>query len=134
MIGQHRLLLLWVAMLLVAILCPGAQSKRGGGARPSQSRGSSRLKLAGAAAAGALGGAALGYGLGSLGRPSYGYGYGGDSSKEDRRLYYADGPGYWNQSDLRYYRGASSSGPLPRMPLVLGSVVSMVLGSWIRGV
>ncbi|KAI1882555.1 hypothetical protein AGOR_G00251950 [Albula goreensis] len=96
------------------------------------------LKLAGAAAAGALGGAALGYGLGSLGRPRYGYGYGygydDDSSEEDRRFYYAGGPGYRNQSDWRYYRGASTPGRLPSMPLVLGAVVSVILGNWIRGI
>ncbi|KAJ8333843.1 hypothetical protein SKAU_G00411620 [Synaphobranchus kaupii] len=143
MIGHRRLPLLWAGMLLVATLCPSVQSKRGGGAwgrgkgvghgaktPPSHSQGSSKqgLKLAGAAAAGALGGAALGYGLGSLGRPRYGYGYGydGDSS--------ADGLGYRNHSDWRYYRGASSSGPLPSMPVVLGSVVSLVLGNWIRGI
>ncbi|KAG9335497.1 hypothetical protein JZ751_004627 [Albula glossodonta] len=153
MVIQNRLLLLWAFMLLMATLCPGVQSKRGGGFRgrgkgvglgakapPSHSRGSSRqgLKLAGAAAAGALGGAALGYGLGSLGRPRYGYGYGygydDDSSEEDRRFYYAGGPGYRNQSDWRYYRGSSTPGRLPSMPLVLGAVVSVILGNWIRGI
>lgn len=151
MIGHRRLLLLWAGMLLVATLCPGVQSRRGGGARgrhrgvgvgargpPRRSQGSSRqgLKLAGAAAAGALGGAALGYGLGSLGRPryGYGYGYGDDSSEEDRRFYYTDGLGYQNRSDWRYYRGAASSGPLPSIPVVLGLVVSVVLGNWVRGI
>ncbi|KAJ8285954.1 hypothetical protein GJAV_G00032870 [Gymnothorax javanicus] len=51
----------------------GAQS-------PVRSKSSSNtgLKLAGAAAAGAVGGAMIGHGLSSMGRPGYGYGgYGG---------------------------------------------------------
>ncbi|KAL7848067.1 hypothetical protein AOLI_G00227850 [Acnodon oligacanthus] len=104
----------------------------GGKSPPTQSKGSSKqgLKLAGAAAAGAIGGAAIGYGLGSLGRPRYGYGYGygydGDSSEEDRR-YYPDGPGYHNRSDGRYYRGRSSSGPTLNTLLIIGAVLSIFL-------
>ncbi|KAL4609553.1 hypothetical protein GN956_G23900 [Arapaima gigas] len=61
------------------------------------------MKLAGAAAAGALGGSALGYGVGSLGRLRHGYGYGysygGDNSKEN---YVAQE--VHNQSQWGYYR------------------------------
>lgn len=104
---------------------------------PTQSKGSSKqgLKMAGAAAAGAIGGAAIGYGLGSLGRPRYGHGYGhgygygydGDYSEEDRRYYHPDGPGYYNRSDLRYYKGGGSSGPILNTLLIIGSALCIFI-------
>uniref|UniRef100_A0A8C8M1V3 Uncharacterized protein n=1 Tax=Oncorhynchus tshawytscha TaxID=74940 RepID=A0A8C8M1V3_ONCTS len=125
MIDQQKLLLLWAWMLLVAALCPGALCKRGGGFRgwgqgtgvcvtpPSQSHGSSRqgLKMAGAAAARALGGA-------------------------DQRFHYPEGQGLHNQSDWCRYRSAAGPGPGPMSSilLTLGSMVPFFLGDWIRGI
>uniref|UniRef100_A0A9J8BK03 Shadow of prion protein 2 n=2 Tax=Cyprinus carpio TaxID=7962 RepID=A0A9J8BK03_CYPCA len=110
MMGNQKVLIIWVWMLLWVSLYPWAHCKRGRGfggrskgvgvpfkAPPSQSKGRQGVKLAGAAAAGALGGAAIGYGLGSLGRPRYGYGH--DGSSEENRRYYPDGQGYYNRSD-----------------------------------
>lgn len=137
---NQKLLIIWVWMLLVASLCPWAHCKRGGGfgsmgkgvglgakAPPSQVKGSSRqgLKLAGAAAAGALGGAAIGYGLGSLGRPRYGYGY--DVSSEEERRYYHDGPGYHNRSDWRYNRNTADSKHMASILISLGTVTHVFM-------
>uniref|UniRef100_A0A668TIH0 Shadow of prion protein 2 n=1 Tax=Oreochromis aureus TaxID=47969 RepID=A0A668TIH0_OREAU len=106
MAGQQKLPSLWVWMLLIAALCPGAQyaySKRAGSFRgrgtgnkapPSQNRGLSKqgVKWAGAAAAGMLGGTGTGYGLGFLGKPKHGsgnnYGHKAVASEQDRQLYY----------------------------------------------
>ncbi|TRY57716.1 hypothetical protein DNTS_025926 [Danionella cerebrum] len=141
MLAQRKLLLLWVWMLLLASLSPCVLCKRGFGGRgkvgtskggglpakapPSQSKGSRNgLKLAGAAAAGAIGGAAIGYGLGSLGRPRYGhgYGYGYDGySEEDRRYYHQ------NQSDWRYYSNTGKSQHMGYALLTLGAVAQVIL-------
>ncbi|XP_043106689.1 shadow of prion protein 2 [Puntigrus tetrazona] len=133
--GNQKILIVWVWMLLLASLHPWAHCKRGGGfggrskgaglpdrAPPSQSKGRQGLKLAGAAAAGALGGAAIGYGLGSLGRPRYGYGYDG-SSEGDRRY---DGPGY-NRTDSRYYRNKGSSEHVTSVLIILGTVTHVFM-------
>uniref|UniRef100_A0A8D0A6Y9 Shadow of prion protein 2 n=1 Tax=Sander lucioperca TaxID=283035 RepID=A0A8D0A6Y9_SANLU len=101
MTGQQKLLSLWVWLLLMAALCPGAYSKRGFKGRgksdgdkapPSQSRGLPKqgLKWAGAAvAAGMLGGTGTGYGLGFFGRPKHGsgnhHGHKTASSEQDQR-------------------------------------------------
>lgn len=137
--GNQKLLIIWVWMLLVAALCPWVHCKLGGrlGSRgkgvglwakapPPQTKSSSRqgLKLAGAAAAGALGGAAIGYGLGSLGRPRYGYGY-DVSSEEDRR--YLDGPGYHNRSDWRYNRNTAGSEHMASILISLGTVTHVFM-------
>lgn len=97
--------------------------------------------MAGAAAAGALGGAAIGYGLGSLGRPRHGYrgsgyGYDADSSSEDQRFHHPEGQGFHNQSDWHRYRNAAGPGPGPmrNILLTLGSMVPFFLGDWIRGI
>lgn len=152
MLGRRTLSLMCVLMLLVASFSPQASCKRGGGfwgrskgvgmrgkSSPPESKGSSKqgLKLAGAAAAGAIGGAAIGYGLGSLGRPryghgyghGYGYGYGGDSS-EDGRYYYPDGPGNYNRSDLRYYRGGCRPGAPLSALLVTGMALTTLIWDW----
>lgn len=140
MMGNQKLLIVWVWMLLVASFYPWAHCKRGGGfgsrskgvgvparAPPSQSKGSSRqgLKVAGAAAAGALGGAAIGYGLGSLGRPRYGH----DGRSEDNRHYYPDGSGYQNRSDWQYRSGRSSgsSEHVTSILLTLGTVAHIFM-------
>ncbi|KAL4609552.1 shadow of prion protein-like isoform X2 [Arapaima gigas] len=143
MIGQHRLLLLWVSVLLGGALFPtghcGSSSwKRhqvgsmAGGPKPplsSWGRGASRqgLKMAGAAAAGALGGAALGYGVGSLGRlrPGYGYVYDGDGYNR----WYPGEQVVHNQ--WVYYTGASSSRSAVSLQVVLGSTLPFMLGNWI---
>uniref|UniRef100_A0A8C9RTE8 Shadow of prion protein n=1 Tax=Scleropages formosus TaxID=113540 RepID=A0A8C9RTE8_SCLFO len=139
---QRRLLSLWVSLLLGATLFPSARCgggwKRGqaggvpGGVKPplsSWGRGAPRqgLKMAGAAAAGALGGAALGYGVGSLGRlrPGYGYSYDGD------------GYGRWYPSDQVvhnqwvYYTGGCSGRAAVGWRIVLGSTLPLMLGNWI---
>ncbi|XP_073686041.1 shadow of prion protein 2 [Garra rufa] len=131
--GNQKFLIIWVWMLLLASLYPRAHCKRGGGfggrgkgvglparAPPSHSKGRQGLKLAGAAAAGALGGAAIGYGLGSLGRPRYGYG------SEDDRRYYPDGPGY-NGSDWRYHRNTGSSEHVASILITLGTVAHVFM-------
>lgn len=141
---NQKLLIIWVWMLLVTSLCPLAHCKRGGGfgsrgkgvglgakAPSSQTKGSSRqgLKLAGAAAAGALGGAAIGYGLGSLGRPRYGY----DVSAEENRRYNPDGSGYHNRSDWRYNRNTAGSKHMTSILISLGTVTHIFLLNWITG-
>jgi len=106
MMGNQKLLVMWVCMLLVVSLFPLAHCKRGRGGRgglgkpakaPSQNKG---LKLAGAAVAGALGGAAIGYGLGSLGRPSY---------EDGSRRNYPNGPGNHSHSYWENKRNTGSS-------------------------
>ncbi|NP_001007781.1 shadow of prion protein 2 precursor [Danio rerio] len=132
MLGNQKLLIIWVWMLLLASLCPCFHCKRGFGGRgmskgaapakapPSQSKGSSSrqgLKLAGAAAAGAIGGAAIGYGLGSLGRPRYGHNG------------YSDGyhqPVY-NQSHRGYYGSTGSSEHMGSLLITLGTVAHVVI-------
>ncbi|XP_077098119.1 shadow of prion protein 2 [Siphateles boraxobius] len=106
--GNQKLLVMWVWMLLVVSLYPLAHCKRGGGiggvGRPAKAPSSQNkgLKLAGAAAAGAIGGAAIGYGLGSLGRPRYEYDGGS-------RRYYPDGSGNHSRSGWQNYRNTGSS-------------------------
>ncbi|XP_050977654.1 shadow of prion protein 2 [Labeo rohita] len=137
--GNQKVLIIWVWMLLLASLYPSAHCKRGGGfggrgkgvglparAPPSHSKGRQGLKLAGAAAAGALGGAAIGYGLGSLGRPRYGYGYGYDGSSEEYRRYYPDGQGY-NRSDWQHYRNTGSSEHVASVLITLGTVAHIFM-------
>uniref|UniRef100_A0A8C8ILC7 Uncharacterized protein n=1 Tax=Oncorhynchus tshawytscha TaxID=74940 RepID=A0A8C8ILC7_ONCTS len=106
MIGQQQLLLLWAWTLLVAALYPGALCK----APTSKSGGSSRqgLKMAGAAAAGALGEAAIEYGLGSLGKPRHGNGGCGNAA----------GPGH---------------GPMSNILLTLGSMVPFIFWGLDKG-
>uniref|UniRef100_A0A3Q1J1C2 Shadow of prion protein 2 n=1 Tax=Anabas testudineus TaxID=64144 RepID=A0A3Q1J1C2_ANATE len=127
MLQHHNLSLLslWVCLLLMAALCPGAQyaaSKRGygfksrgkgdsGKAPPSQSQGLSKqgLKWAGAAAAGVLGGTGTGYGLGFLGRPKHGSRNHHDHKtaphEEDQQHYYNEGRANRSQSLWRTFLG-----------------------------
>ncbi|XP_056103888.1 shadow of prion protein 2 [Rhinichthys klamathensis goyatoka] len=125
--GNQKLLVMWVWMLLVVSLYPLAHCKRRGGSggrggvgklakAPSQNKG---LKLAGAAAAGALGGAAIGYGLGSLGRPRYEY-------EGGSRRYYPDGPGNHSRSDRENYRNTGSSGQASIL-ITLGTVAHIFM-------
>uniref|UniRef100_A0A3Q3G5Z5 Shadow of prion protein n=1 Tax=Labrus bergylta TaxID=56723 RepID=A0A3Q3G5Z5_9LABR len=148
MTGQQKLLSLWVCLLLVAALCPGAQyahCKRGGLFKgrgkgdadkgpPSQGRGLSKhgLKLAGAAAAGMLGGTGTGYGMGLFGRPKHGSmsHHKAVSSQQDQRLYYENRQGFHNQSLWRAFVNAAA--PAPNAFLTLGHVVSVLIAAWIR--
>ncbi|KAK7120404.1 hypothetical protein R3I94_020413 [Phoxinus phoxinus] len=108
--ANQKLLAMWVWMLLVVSLYPSAHCKRGGsfgskggvarpGKAPSQNKG---LKLAGAAAAGALGGAAIGYGLGSMGRTRNGY-------EDGSRRNYPVESGNYSHSNRQDYRNTGSS-------------------------
>lgn len=150
MTGQQKLLSLWVWLLLMAALCPGAQyaySKRGGKGRgkgdgnkspPSQNRGLPKqgLKWAGAAAAGMLGGTGTGYGLGFLGRPKHGSGNHHShkaSSEQDQRIY-NEGRGFHNQSLWRAFVSAAAPAPMTNIFLTLGHVVSFLIAAWIRDI
>lgn len=152
--GQQKLLSLWVCLLLMAALCPGAQyasSKRGYGFRgrgkgdgdkapPSQSQGLSKqgLKWAGAAAAGVLGGTGTGYGLGFLGRPKHGsrnhYHHKTASYEEDQRRYYNDSQGNHNRSLWRAFVKAAAPAPTSNIFLTFGQAVSFLIAAWIRGI
>ncbi|XP_030623974.1 ras association domain-containing protein 2-like [Chanos chanos] len=144
MTGRQRLLLLWAWMLLVASLCPLAFCKRGGwrgkgtgfGGKTSTSggRGSSWPvgKLGQGGVIGSLGGAAVGYGLGSLGRPKYGHGHKADSSKGDKGFYGPGGQGSQNHSSWQHYRGGASTQSAGNALLVVGSAVLLFIGDRIR--
>lgn len=154
MTGQQKLLSLWVLLLFMAALCPGAQyaySKRGGifrggkkgdgnKAPPSQNRGFSKqgLKWAGAAAAGVLGGTGTGYGLGFLGKPKHGsknhHGHKTASSEEDQRLYYQESPRFHNRSRWSAFVKAAAPAPMSNIFLTLGHVVPFLIAAWIRAV
>uniref|UniRef100_A0A3Q0SL64 Shadow of prion protein 2 n=1 Tax=Amphilophus citrinellus TaxID=61819 RepID=A0A3Q0SL64_AMPCI len=138
MAGQQKLLSLWVWMLLIAALCPGAQyaySKRGGSFKgrgagnkepPSQNRGLSKqgVKWAGAAAAGMLGGTGTGYGLGFLGKPKHGcrnhYCHKTAVSEQDQQLYLQQGQGYHNHSLWRAFIKGAAPAPVTHLFLKLG--------------
>ncbi|XP_053196410.1 shadow of prion protein 2 [Scomber japonicus] len=154
MTGQQKLLSLWLWLLLMVALCPGAQyaySKRGGffksgkdkksdskEAPPSQSRGLSKngLKWAGAAAAGMLGGTGTGYGLGFLGKPKYGskshHGHKTSSSEGDQRVYYQENQRYHNQSRWRAYVKSGAPAPMSNIFLTLGYAVPLLIAAWMR--
>lgn len=122
---------------------------RGGGGqayRPVQSSGSSAGKVAGAAAAGAIGGAMIGS---ALSRPGYGYGYGGGYGGYGGGYGgYGGGYGYGypryggggglrpgyepeGSGDMEYYTGASSSPIYNSIIIVIGSLVSLLMGHWV---
>lgn len=150
MAGQQKLPSLWVWMLLIAALCPGAPyaySKRAGSFRgrgtgnkapPSQNRGLSKqgVKWAGAAAAGMLGGTGTGYGLGFLGKPKHGsgnnYGHKAVASEQDRQLYYQQR--CCNQSLWRAFVKGAAPAPATHLFLRLGHVVPFLTAAWIRDV
>ncbi|XP_035805568.1 shadow of prion protein 2 [Amphiprion ocellaris] len=148
---QQKLLSLWVWVLLVAALCPGAQyaySKRGGVFRgrgkgdgnkesPSQSKGLSKqgLKWAGAAAAGMLGGTGTGYGLGFLGKPKHGSGsHYSRKTEQDQQVYYQESQRYHNQSLWRSFVNGAAPAPVANVFLTLGFVMSFLTAAWIRGI
>ncbi|XP_037608152.1 shadow of prion protein 2 [Sebastes umbrosus] len=158
MTGQQKLLSLWVWLLLMAALCPGVDSKRGGifkgrgkdkdkdkgkgdgdgdKAPPSKSRGLPKqgLKWAGAAAAGMLGGTGTGYGLGLFGRPKHKshHGHKTSSSEQDQRHYHDEGQRSHNQSLWRAIKAAAPA-PTTNMFLTLGHVVSFLIAAWIRDI
>lgn len=154
MTGQQKLLSLWVWLLLMAALCPGAQyayAKRGGIFKgrgkgdgdkgpPSQNRGLSKqgLKWAGAAAAGMLGGTGTGYGLGFLGKQKHRSGghhsHKTSSHEQEQRLYYNERQEFRNQSQWRAFVKAAAPAPLTNIFLTLGHVVSFLIAVWIRDI
>lgn len=169
MTGQRRLLLLWAWALLMPVLCPPVQAKRGGtgwggrssganravgaryspmqssgygggygaGAPPSYSKSSSNtgLKMAGAAAAGVVGGAMISRGLSSMGQPRYDYGGYGYNGYER----YGDYPPGARHGDIAYdvefhngtsgdhVRGRSSATSLPNTFTIITSLVCFLL-------
>lgn len=156
MAAQKKLLTLWVWMLLMTALCPGAQyaySKRGGvfkskGGKgdgnkvaPSQSGGLSKqgLKWAGAAAAaGMLGGTGTGLGLGFLGKPKHGSKKhhnhktsSSSSSEQDRQVYYQGGQQNHNHSPWRSFVNGAAPARMPSIFLTLGYVVPFLTAAWI---
>lgn len=161
MAGQQKLLSLWVCLLLMAALFPGAQyvyGKRGGffkgkgkgdkgdkgdKAPPSQSGGGLSkhgLKWAGAAAAGMLGGTGTGYGLGFLGKPKHSSGNhyshksssSSSSSEHEQRIYYSERQGYQNRSLWRALVNTAAPAPMTNIFLTFGHVVSFLIVAWIR--
>lgn len=118
--------------------------------RPVQSSGPSAGKVAGAAAAGAVGGAMIGS---ALSRPGYGYGggyggygvgyggygggYGGYGGGYGYPRYGGGGggprPGYEPEGsgDMEYYTGASSSPIYNSIIVVIGSLLSLLMGHWV---
>ncbi|KAG8010671.1 hypothetical protein GBF38_009831 [Nibea albiflora] len=155
---KQKLISLWVCLLLMATLCPGAQyaySKRGwsfkgkekddsgkgspskgrekddsGKGSPSKGRGLSKqgMKWAGAAAAGVLGGTGLGF----LGKPKHGsekhYGHKTTSSEKDQRLYYVERHGSSKQAFVR----AAAPAPVTNTFVTLRYVVPLLITAWIR--
>ncbi|XP_041087831.1 major prion protein-like [Polyodon spathula] len=151
------LALSWASLLLLATLTPVVQSRGGrggsrggglrgrfgGGSKPKApppggehiNRGSSNqgMKMAGAAAVGAVAGAAVGYGLGSMGRPRFHQRYGDDFSEEDQRGYYPD-PMNGNRSMMLYedqYRNEAGQ-HTASVSSLLGSLALVLLGTWMK--
>ncbi|XP_060894615.1 prion protein a (Kanno blood group) [Labrus mixtus] len=126
----------------------GGRGWGGGGRqayRPVQSSGPSAGKVAGAAAAGAIGGAMLGS---ALSRPGYGGGYGGYGGgyggygggyggygypRHGAGYGYGPRPGYEQEGsgDMEYYAGASSGPIYNSIIVVIGSLMSLLLGHWV---
>ncbi|XP_019738391.1 uncharacterized protein LOC109523597 [Hippocampus comes] len=142
MTGQQKLVSLWLLLLLVVALCPGAQytySKRGGGTHKSgksnkvpASKGHGLpkpgLKWAGAAAAGMLGGTGTGYGLGFLGRPKYGSrGHAGQKTESSGR-HDSHGQTFRNQSRWRAFLKAAAPAHLSNSLLLLGHALTFLTG------
>lgn len=112
---------------------------------PVQSSGPSAGKVAGAAAAGAIGGSMLGS---ALSRPGYGYGYGGGFGGYGGYGGYGGGYGYprygggygygprpgyepEGSGDVEYYTGASSGPIYNSIIVVIGSLMSLLMGHWV---
>ncbi|KAF7648110.1 hypothetical protein LDENG_00162030 [Lucifuga dentata] len=157
---QKLLLSVALCLLLLATLLPSSEARRdhgfgsfnrdgggyswgwgGGGGqayRPVQTSGSSAGKVAGAAAAGAIGGAMLGS---ALSRPGYGYGYGGGYGGGYGSGYgyprhvgnYGPRPGYEPEGsgDMEYYTAASSGPIYNSIIVVIGSLMSLLMGHWV---
>uniref|UniRef100_A0A3Q3M2U5 Shadow of prion protein n=1 Tax=Mastacembelus armatus TaxID=205130 RepID=A0A3Q3M2U5_9TELE len=140
--GHQKLLSLWVWLLLMAALCPGAQytySKRGYGVRgrgkgdgnkvpPSWGLSKQGLKWAGTAV-GVPGGTGTGYGLGFLGRPKHGsknhYDRMTATSEQNQRPYYNKGQGHYNQSVWRAIVNAAAPAAMTNIFLTFAHVVSI---------
>ncbi|XP_026801606.2 prion protein a [Pangasianodon hypophthalmus] len=113
----------------------------------SSSSGSNAGKIAGAAAAGALGGMVIGHGLSSMSRPGYGRtwhggydgygpGYGGGYGYPRYSGGHGNGhvgheDGFRNETDMEYYVGAASRGHTYSCVLLFGTTVSFLIGYWI---
>ncbi|KAF3849154.1 hypothetical protein F7725_015651 [Dissostichus mawsoni] len=148
MIGQQKLLSLWVLLLLTAALCPGVNSKRGIKGRgkgdddddkapssPSKSLSKKGLKWAGAAAAaGMLGG--TGTGLGFFGKGKHGsgkhHGHKTSSSEHDQRPHHNENQRFQNHSLWRAFVKSAAPAPTTNICLTLGNVLSFLIAAWIR--
>ncbi|XP_061784307.1 shadow of prion protein 2 [Nerophis lumbriciformis] len=150
---MFKLLSVILGVLLLATMAPTPEARRGGGFRggggggrpvyrapPPRSSGPSTGKIAGAAAVGAIGGTMLGS---ALSRPGYGYGggyggyggYGGfgggygyprvAAGHAYKPAYEAEGSG-----DLEYYTGASSGRIYSSIIVLIGTLLSLLLGHW----
>ncbi|KAL6096960.1 uncharacterized protein ACO6RY_06161 [Pungitius sinensis] len=154
MTGPHRLLCLWVGLLLVAALCPGVDGKRGGffkgrknddkdakdakdgKASSPVGRGLSKqgLKWAGAAAAaGMVGG--TGTGLRLFGKSKHGSGshrgHKAASSEKDQRLYHNEGQRPPSQPRRAFVKAAA---PTTNALLPLGYVVCFLVATWMQDI
>ncbi|KAI7797903.1 prion protein a [Triplophysa rosa] len=113
------------------------------------SSGHSTGKVVGAAAAGALGGMLVGHGLSSMAQPGYGHGHGhgyggyghggyGHGYGYGHSRHGAHGNGHsedhaesHNETDVDYYMGAASAGPVYNCVMVFGAVMSLLLGHFL---
>uniref|UniRef100_A0A3Q3FLL6 Uncharacterized protein n=1 Tax=Labrus bergylta TaxID=56723 RepID=A0A3Q3FLL6_9LABR len=141
-----------LCLLLLATLVPNSEARRGGGfgrggggGGRGWGGGGRAGKVAGAAAAGAIGGAMLGS---ALSRPGYGGGYGGYGGgyggygggyggygypRHGAGYGYGPRPGYEQEGsgDMEYYAGASSGPIYNSIIVVIGSLMSLLLGHWV---
>uniref|UniRef100_A0A1A7W6S9 Shadow of prion protein 2 n=1 Tax=Iconisemion striatum TaxID=60296 RepID=A0A1A7W6S9_9TELE len=146
MAAQQRILSLWLLLLLLAALCPAANSKRGGSSKargksdgekasPSQGRGLSKqgLKWAGAAAAGMLGGTGTGYGLGFFGKSKHKTGkHKTTSSEQQQQAHDQENQRNPNQSAWSaFVRGAAPAKSSNHF-LTLGHVLAFLTAAWMR--
>lgn len=112
----------------------------------SSSSGSNAGKIAGAAAAGALGGMVIGHGLSSMSRPGYGYGQAWHGGHDSYRPGYGGGHGHpryagghhvhhedrgiRNETDMEYYVAAASRGHTYSCAMLFGATTSFIIGQW----
>ncbi|XP_061658017.1 shadow of prion protein 2 [Syngnathoides biaculeatus] len=141
--GQQKLASLWLLLLLIVALCPGAHythSKRGSGAQKggksnktptSKGHGLPKqdLKWAGVAAARMLGGT----GPGILGRPKLGgsRGHAGHNAASAER-YYGQGQTFSNQSRWRAFLKGGAPAHMSNLFLTLGHTLTFLTGLCVR--
>lgn len=111
----------------------------------SPSSGSNAGKIAGAAAAGALGGMVIGHGLSSMSRPGYGYGHAwhggpgyGDGHGHPRYTgrhgngnIHHDHKDFRNETEMEYYTGAATRGHSYSCVLLFSATMSFLIGYWV---